>query len=115
MLYNTQNYWVFGLFSSSGILGTRRHDVSETGSVSVLRCGGEDTYSDGSLRQTKNAKQHQIHTPKRAAHPTVHRAAAKDRKNKEPITPKLIKTTTCFKSTIDNVHSAEKSLNKCVA
>jgi hypothetical protein len=30
----------FGLFPSSGILATRRHDVSETGSLSVLRCGG---------------------------------------------------------------------------
>jgi hypothetical protein len=29
----------FGLIPSSGILGTREHDVSETGSVSVLRCG----------------------------------------------------------------------------
>jgi hypothetical protein len=31
MVYNTQNYWVFGLFASSGILETRKHDVSETG------------------------------------------------------------------------------------
>jgi hypothetical protein len=35
-----QNYWVFGLFPTSGILGSTKHDVSETGSVSVLRCGG---------------------------------------------------------------------------
>jgi hypothetical protein len=27
----------FGLFQSSGILETRKHDVSETGSVSALR------------------------------------------------------------------------------
>jgi hypothetical protein len=33
----TQNYWVSGLFPSSGILETKKHDVSETGSVSVLR------------------------------------------------------------------------------
>jgi hypothetical protein len=39
----TQNYWVFGIFPSSGILGTRKHDVSKTGSVSVLRYGGENT------------------------------------------------------------------------
>jgi hypothetical protein len=32
-----QNYWVFGLFPSSGILENRKHDFSETGSVSVLR------------------------------------------------------------------------------
>jgi hypothetical protein len=34
---DTQNYWVSGLRSSSGILKAREHDVSETGSVSVLR------------------------------------------------------------------------------
>jgi hypothetical protein len=38
MVYHTQNYWVFGLFLSFGILGTRKHDVSETGSVPLLRC-----------------------------------------------------------------------------
>jgi hypothetical protein len=38
-----------------------------------------------------------------------------DRKNRHPITPKLIITMTYFKSTIDNVHSAVDSLNKCVA
>jgi hypothetical protein len=39
---DTQNYWVFGLFPTSGILGNRKHDVSETGSVSIFRCvGGE--------------------------------------------------------------------------
>jgi hypothetical protein len=34
---DSQKYWVFGLFPSSGILETRKHDVLETGSVSVLR------------------------------------------------------------------------------
>jgi hypothetical protein len=34
----------FGIFPSSGIVENRKHDVSETGSVSVLRVkGGEDT------------------------------------------------------------------------
>jgi hypothetical protein len=37
MVYNTQDYWVFWTFPSSGILETRKHDVSETGYVSVLR------------------------------------------------------------------------------
>jgi hypothetical protein len=32
-----QNYWVFGLCPSSGILEARKHNVSETGSVFVLR------------------------------------------------------------------------------
>jgi hypothetical protein len=27
MVYNTQNYWVLGLFPSSGILQNRKHDV----------------------------------------------------------------------------------------
>jgi hypothetical protein len=32
-----QNYWCFGLCPSFGILDSRKHNVSETGSVSVLR------------------------------------------------------------------------------
>jgi hypothetical protein len=39
--YSTRNYWVFGPCPSSGILETRKHNVSETGSVSALRWGGE--------------------------------------------------------------------------
>jgi hypothetical protein len=38
MVYNTQNYWVFGLCPSSGILETRKHNVSETGYVSETLC-----------------------------------------------------------------------------
>jgi hypothetical protein len=39
MVYNTQNYWVFALYTRtlSGILETIKHNISETGSVSVLR------------------------------------------------------------------------------
>jgi hypothetical protein len=33
----TQDYWVFWTFTLSGILENRKHDISETGSVSVLR------------------------------------------------------------------------------
>jgi hypothetical protein len=36
-VFYKQEYWVFWTFPSSGILETRKHDVSETGSVSVLR------------------------------------------------------------------------------
>jgi hypothetical protein len=39
MVYTARNYWVFGLCPSSGILETRKHDVSEAGYVSFLRCG----------------------------------------------------------------------------
>jgi hypothetical protein len=35
MVYNTQNCWVFGLCLSTGVQQTRKHNVSETGSVSV--------------------------------------------------------------------------------
>jgi hypothetical protein len=34
---NTPNYWVSGLCPSSGILNTKKQNVSETRSVSVLR------------------------------------------------------------------------------
>jgi hypothetical protein len=36
-----QNYWVFGLCPSSGILENREHEVSDTGTVSVLKRGGK--------------------------------------------------------------------------
>jgi hypothetical protein len=49
LLIYAQNYWVFRLCPSFGILKTRKCNASETGSVSVLRCGG-DTCSIGSLR-----------------------------------------------------------------
>jgi hypothetical protein len=52
MVYITQNYCVLGLCLSSGILETRKHNISETGSVCVLRWGEEDTYSVGSLRKS---------------------------------------------------------------
>jgi hypothetical protein len=38
MIHNIQNYWVSGLCPSSGILNTKNHNVSGTGSVSVIRC-----------------------------------------------------------------------------
>jgi hypothetical protein len=43
MVYNTQNYQGFGDFPSSGILENRKHDVSETWSVSVIREWGIET------------------------------------------------------------------------
>jgi hypothetical protein len=53
MVFNTQNYWVSELCPTSRILNTRKNNVSETGSVSVLRWGDGDTYSVGSLRKSK--------------------------------------------------------------
>jgi hypothetical protein len=41
MVYNTQNYWVFGLFPSSGILQNIKHDVSVNVFVSVFRWGAK--------------------------------------------------------------------------
>jgi hypothetical protein len=35
MVYNTQNYCVFGFLPSSGILETRKHDISKTDPVSL--------------------------------------------------------------------------------
>jgi hypothetical protein len=51
MVYNTQNYRVFWLCPSSGILETRKHNVSETGSFSYSG-RGEDTYSVAPLERT---------------------------------------------------------------
>jgi hypothetical protein len=53
MVYNTQNYWGFGLYPSSSILETIKHNVLDTGSISVLRCRrGGDTYFIGFLRKS---------------------------------------------------------------
>jgi hypothetical protein len=38
MVYQNQDYRVFGLSPSSGILGNRKHNVLETGSVSETSC-----------------------------------------------------------------------------
>jgi hypothetical protein len=46
MLYNTQNHWVFGFYPSSGIPKTRKHNVSETASVSILRWGGRHLFCE---------------------------------------------------------------------
>jgi hypothetical protein len=51
MVYNTQNYWVFGLCPRSGILENIKHEVSETGSVSVFRCESKTPH----LRTEKDA------------------------------------------------------------
>jgi hypothetical protein len=47
-----QNYWIPGLLPSSGIPENRKHDVSETGSVSVLRWGGKTLTQLGPLERT---------------------------------------------------------------
>jgi hypothetical protein len=52
MVHNTQNYWVFGLFPSSGILENttfRKLDLFPSSGG-----GGEDTYSVGPLRKSKS-------------------------------------------------------------
>jgi hypothetical protein len=41
MVYNTQNYWGFGLCPSSGFLKAGEHDVSEIWSFSFIRSGGD--------------------------------------------------------------------------
>jgi hypothetical protein len=47
----TQKYWSFGLLPWSGILETRKHDVSETGSVSVVRRKGKTPTQLGPLER----------------------------------------------------------------
>jgi hypothetical protein len=44
-----KNHWDFGLWLSSEILNTRKHNVSKTGPISFLRWGEGDTYSVGFL------------------------------------------------------------------
>jgi hypothetical protein len=46
-----QNYWVFGLRPSSGILETTEHNISETRSASVLRLEGETSTLLGPLEE----------------------------------------------------------------
>jgi hypothetical protein len=50
MMYNTQNYWVFGLFQSSGILEKTTFRILDLFPSSGVG-GGEDTYSVGPLRK----------------------------------------------------------------
>jgi hypothetical protein len=49
MVYKTENYRGFGPFASSGILETRKHDVSKTGYISVLIVGGKTPTQLGPL------------------------------------------------------------------
>jgi hypothetical protein len=52
VIHIRQNYSGFGLCLSSGILKIRNHNVSETGSVSILRWGVGDIYSVGFFRKS---------------------------------------------------------------
>jgi hypothetical protein len=51
-LINPENHWVSGLCPSSRILNNEKCNISETGSVSVLRCEERDIYFVGSLRKS---------------------------------------------------------------
>jgi hypothetical protein len=52
MAYNTQNYWVFVLCPSSGILKTRKYTIFRKLDLFPFSGEGGDTYSVGSLRKT---------------------------------------------------------------
>jgi hypothetical protein len=67
MVYNTQNYWVLGLFPSSGILGNAKYDVSETGCVSLIRWGGKTPLQLGPLERANLNRWTQL---KRCLNPT---------------------------------------------
>jgi hypothetical protein len=46
---------------SSGIINNRKHDVSETGRISILRRrGGRDTYSVESIRDGSHVYTHEV-------------------------------------------------------
>jgi hypothetical protein len=51
MVYNTQNYWAFGLFPSSGILGNTTFRTLDL-FPSSDEGGGKDTYSVGPRRKS---------------------------------------------------------------
>jgi hypothetical protein len=60
MVYNTQIYWVSGLFPLAGILETRKHDVSETGSVSKMSCFLVSRIpDDGKHPKASNSEEHE--------------------------------------------------------
>jgi hypothetical protein len=44
MVYNTQNYWIYGLFPSTGILQNIKRDVSEMICFRPQVKVGENTY-----------------------------------------------------------------------
>jgi nitrate reductase gamma subunit len=52
MVYNTQSYWVSGLCLLSEILNTRKHNVSETGSVFPSSGDGKGDTVLGLLERT---------------------------------------------------------------
>jgi hypothetical protein len=49
-LVRITGFWFFSIVRYSR--KNKKHDVSETGSVSILKWPGEDTYSDGFLRKS---------------------------------------------------------------
>jgi hypothetical protein len=50
--FSAQNHWVSKLCSSSEIVKMRKHNLLETGSVSIFRRREGDTYCVGSLRKS---------------------------------------------------------------
>jgi hypothetical protein len=61
MVCKTHYYYVSGICQSSGFPQTRKHNVSETESVSVLRRGGAPT-----LQKTKRLPYHRRYQNKRS-------------------------------------------------
>jgi hypothetical protein len=54
MVHNSQNYWVFGPCPSSGILETKKDNVSETGSVLSSGEGGKTPTLLGPLERANH-------------------------------------------------------------
>jgi hypothetical protein len=51
-MYNTQNYWVSGLYLSSGVLKTRKHRLLRR-DLFPFSGEGEDAFSVGSRRKSQ--------------------------------------------------------------
>jgi hypothetical protein len=55
MLYNTWNHWVSGLWASSGILDTRKHNVSDDGKREIQLGSSPETLCFLGFRIPKDA------------------------------------------------------------
>jgi hypothetical protein len=57
MVYSTQNYWIFGLFASSGVRGSRYMTFRKLHLFPSSGEGDDDTYSVGHLRNSQSPVQ----------------------------------------------------------
>jgi hypothetical protein len=70
-MYNYLELLGFRLFPSFGILETRKHDVSETGSVSVFRWRGKTSTQLGSLERANLNQSVEYRTMEKSKNPVI--------------------------------------------